>query len=165
MNTMINIILAIPISAVICLLLLTSVDFFWKLPKAGGVSGAKVIGKEIEKKGGDINGGWMIGNIISSPDASAGTLLAACGYYVWGIPGAVISIILVYIGARICADKGYAGTSGCILAALVIWVLTTFAGFPPESFIAGCVIAIFFIEGISSKYASRILGKIWRRVS
>ncbi|MEA5037864.1 hypothetical protein SDC9_35871 [bioreactor metagenome] len=162
---MIDVIPAIPIAAVICLLLFTALDFLWKLPKQGGVSGADVIGKDLEKSGGDRNGGWMIGNIISSPDASAGTLLAACGYYVWGIWGALISIVLVYIGARICADKGFAGTSGAVCATLIIWTLTSFAGFPPESFIAGCVIAIFLVEGISAKYASRLLGKLWRKVS
>ena len=162
---MIDVIPAIPIAAVICLLLFTALDFLWKLPKQGGVSGADVIGKDLETSGGDRHGGWMIGNIISSPDASAGTLLAACGYYVWGIWGALISIVLVYIGARICADKGFAGTSGAVCATLIIWTLTSFAGFPPESFIAGCVIAIFLVEGISAKYASRLLGKLWRKVS
>lgn len=160
---MIDIILAIPISAVICLLLFGSIDFFWKLPNAGGVSGSNAIEKAIENTGGDKNGGWMIANIVTSPDASAGTLLAACGFYIWGIPGAIISIILVYIGARICADKGYAGTSGALAATIVIWILTTLAGFPQESFIAGSVIAILFIQGISAKYASRFIGKIWRR--
>ncbi len=162
---MIDLIPAIPLAAVICLLLFTALDVFWKLPQKGGVSGAYVIGKELENSGGDLNGGWMIGNIISSPDASAGTLLAACGYYAWGIWGALISIVLVYIGARICADKGFAGTSGAFCATLIIWALTSFAGFPPESFIAGCVIAIFLVEGISPKHASRLLGKIWRKVS
>ncbi|MDD2470785.1 MAG: hypothetical protein PHY67_02960 [Methanocorpusculum sp.] len=162
---MIDILLAIPIAAVICLLLFGSIDFFWKLPKTGGVSGANSIEKAIENTGGDKNGGWMIGNIVTSPDASAGTLLAACGFYIWGIPGAIISIILVFVGARICADKGYAGTSGAFAATIVIWLLTTFAGFPPDAFIVACIIAIFFVQGISTKYASRIIGKIWRKVS
>lgn len=162
---MIDVIPAIPIAAAVCLLLFTALDFLWKLPKQGGVSGADVIGKELEKSGGDLNGGWMIGNIISSPDASTGTLFAACSYYVWGIWGSLIALVLVYIGSRICADKGFAGTSGVICATLIIWVLTSFAGFPPESFIAGCVIAILLVEGISAKHASRILGKLWRKVS
>jgi energy-converting hydrogenase A subunit B len=162
---MIDLLAAIPIAAVICLVLFTALDIFWKLPKQGGVSGADVIGKELEKNGGDLNGGWMIGNIISSPDASTGTIFAACSYYVWGIWGALIAIVLVYIGEHICADKGFAGVSGVVCATLIIWLLTSFAGFPPESFIAGCVIAIFLVEGISPKHASRLLGKIWRKVS
>lgn len=153
----------IALATIICLVLFTALDFFWKLPKNPGVSGADAVGKEIEKTGGDINGGFMIGNIITSPDASAGTLLAACGYFVWGIGGALIAAVLVFIGARICADKGYAGTSGALLATLVIWLLTTFAGFKPEVFIAGMVIAIFLVEGISAKHTTKLIGKIWRK--
>lgn len=152
-------------ATLITLILFVSIDFFWKLPKAGGVSGADAIGKDIEKTGGDINGGWMIGNIITSPDASAGTLLAACGFYIYGIIGALAAAVLVFIGARICADKGFAGTSGAVIAALVIWACTSFLGFPPETFIAGTVLAILLLEGFSMKHTSRLIGKIWRRRS
>ena len=103
----------------------------------------------------------MIGNIITSPDASSGTLLAACGFFIYGIVGAVIAAVLVFIGARICADKGYAGLSGALLATAVIWACTTFLGFAPETFIAGIVLAILLFEGLSLKISSRILGKFW----
>ena len=162
---MIEIIPAISIATVLCLVLFIAVDMLWKLPSYGGVSGSDVIGKELEKSGGDLNGGWLLGHIITSPDASTGTILVACGYFVWGVWGAVITIVLVYIGSHICADKGYAGLTGGICATLLIWICTSFAGFPPESFIVGCVIAIFLVQGISPKHTSRILGKIWRKVS
>lgn len=150
--------------AAISLILFTALDIFWKLPKEGGVSGADAISREIAAAGGDKNGGWMMGNIICSPDASAGTLLAACGYWICGIPGGIAAAVLVFIGARICADKGWAGISGALTATAVIWVLSTFAGFNPEAFIAGTVIAIFLVQGISHTHASRILGSIWRKI-
>lgn len=158
-------ILYIVFAAIICLILFVAVDMFWKLPKEGSVSGAKAIGKEIEGNSGEVHGGWMMGNIVTSPDASAGVLVAACGFFVWEIPGAILSIILIFIGARICADKGYAAVSGAAAATILIWLLTTFAGFPPASFIAGMVIAILLVQGISLRHASRILGTIWRRLT
>ncbi len=151
-------------AAVITLILFVSLDILWKLPKNGGVSGADAVAREIEAAGGDKHGGWMMGNIVTSPDASAGTLLAACGYWIWGVPGGITAAVLVFIGARICADKGYAGTSGAVLATAVIWVCHTYAGFPPETFIAGMVIAILLVQGISPTRASRILGSLWRKI-
>ncbi|MCZ0860397.1 hypothetical protein O0S10_04025 [Methanocorpusculum sp. MG] len=151
-------------AAVISLILFIALDIFWKLPKEGGVSGADAISREIVAAGGDKNGGWMLGNIICSPDASAGTLLAACGYWICGIPGGIAVAVLVFIGARICADKGWAGTSGALAATIIIWALSTFAGFPPEAFIAGMIIAILLVQGISPLHASRALGSIWRKI-
>lgn len=151
-------------AAVISLILFIALDIFWKLPKEGGVSGADAISREIVAAGGDKNGGWMLGNIICSPDASAGTLLAACGYWICGIPGGIAAVVLVFIGARICADKGRAGTSGALAATIIIWALSTFAGFPPEAFIAGMIIAILLVQGISPLHASRALGSIWRKI-
>ncbi|MDE2522432.1 MAG: hypothetical protein O0X93_04610 [Methanocorpusculum sp.] len=151
-------------AAVISLILFIALDIFWKLPKEGGVSGADAISREIVAAGGDKNGGWMLGNIICSPDASAGTLLAACGYWICGIPGGIAAAVLVFIGARICADKGWAGTSGALAATIIIWALSTFAGFPPEAFIAGMIIAILLVQGISPLHASRALGSIWRKI-
>lgn len=150
-------------AAAISLILFTALDIFWKLPGSGGVSGADAISREIVAAGGDKNGGWMIGNIVCSPDASAGTLLAACGYWICGIPGGVAAAVLVFIGARICADKGWTGTSGALVATVIIWALTTIAGFPTEAFIAGMVIAILLVQGISYRHASRILGSLWRK--
>ena len=161
---MISEIVYIAAAAVITFILYVALDMLWKLPESGGVSGADAIGKEIEQHGGNINGGWVMGNIVTSPDASAGTLLAACGYWICGVPGGLGAAVLVFIGARICADKGYAGTSGAVAATIVIWLLNTFAGFPPEAFIAGMVIAILAVQGISQKHASSMLGKIWRKL-
>ncbi|MDU9375617.1 hypothetical protein McpSp1_01940 [Methanocorpusculaceae archaeon Sp1] len=152
-------------SAVITLILFVGLDLFWKLPAHAGVSGTETIEREIEADGGDRCGGWMIGNIVTSPDASAGTLVAACGYWIWGVPGGLLAAVLIFIGARICADKGYAAVSGTLLATAIFWALDTFAGFPPETFIAGIVIAILIVQGISPKHISRILGKLWRRCS
>lgn len=103
----------------------------------------------------------MMGNIVSSPDASAGTLLAACGVYCFGIPGGLLATVLVYMGNRICSDPGYAGTTGCFLATFMVY-LGTQIGIPAEFFIIGMVIAILTIQGISHRHASRLLGKIWR---
>jgi energy-converting hydrogenase A subunit B len=149
------------IAAVISWILFISVDIFFKLPLKGGVSGATGIGKAIEGAGGSLSGGFMMGNIVSSPDASAGTLLAACGVYIAGIPGGLFAAVLVYIGNRICYDKGYAGTTGAVLATFVIYAFTL-AGIPAEYFIAGMVIAILTIQGISQVDASRLLAMLWR---
>ena len=70
--------LRILIAALICWLNFMTVDLIFKLPHNGGVSGATAIAQEVEKGGGNLNGGFMMGNIVSSPDASAGTLLASC---------------------------------------------------------------------------------------
>ncbi|HJJ88753.1 MAG TPA: hypothetical protein O0W81_01395 [Methanocorpusculum sp.] len=154
----------IVISAIISLILFVTLDLFWKLPEKGGVSGADAVCREIVSIGGDKNGGWMLGNIICSPDASAGILLAACGYWIYGLLGGITSAALVFIGAHICADKGFAGLSGALSMTTIIWVLSTFAGFPLETFIAGMTIAILLVQGLSSRQASKILGKIWRKI-
>ncbi len=149
------------IAAVVSWTLFVSVDIIFRLPAKGGVSGATGIGKSIEGAGGSLSGGFMIGNIVSSPDASAGTLLAACGVYIAGIPGGLFAALLVYIGNRICYDPGYAGTTGAVLATFVIYAFTL-AGFPAEYFIAGMVIAIITIQGLSHVHASRLLATLWR---
>ncbi len=149
------------LAASIAWILFVSIDLFWKLPQKGGVSGADAIGSAIAARGGDLNGGWMMGNIVSSPDASAGTLLAACGVFVAGIPGGIAAAILVYIGNRICHDKGYAGTSGALIATFVIAGFMQ-TGFFASDFIAGMVLAILTIQGLSHTRASRFIGYIWR---
>ena len=138
-----------------------TIDIFFKLPEKGGVSGASEIGRHIEEGGGSLHGGYMMGNIVSSPDASAGTLLASCGVYAAGIPGGLFAAVLVYIGNRICYDPGYAGTTGCITATFIVYGFTL-VGFAASDFIAGMVIAILTIQGISSVYASRLLAAIWK---
>lgn len=151
----------IVIATVIAWILFLSIDIFWRLPRKGGVSGADSIGKAIAEKGGDQHGGWMMGNIVCSPDASAGTLLAACGVFVAGIPGGIAAAILVYIGNRICHDSGYAGTSGALIATFVIAAFLQI-GFLASDFIAGMVLAILTIQGISHIHASRLIGYFWR---
>ncbi|MCQ1537671.1 hypothetical protein FTO68_01520 [Methanocalculus taiwanensis] len=151
----------IVVAAVIAWILFLSIDIFWRLPQTGGVSGADAIGKAIAGRGGDQHGGWMMGNIVCSPDASAGTLLAACGVFVAGIPGGFAAAILVYIGNRICHDKGYAGTSGALIATFVVAGFMQ-VGFLASDFIAGMVLAILTIQGLSHTHASRLIGYIWR---
>jgi energy-converting hydrogenase A subunit B len=137
------------------------IDIFFKLPEKGGVSGATEIGRHIEEGGGSLHGGYMMGNIVSSPDASAGTLLASCGVYAAGIPGGLLAALLVYIGNRICHDPGYAGTTGCITATFIVYGFTLI-GFSAAEFITGMVIAILTIQGISHVHSSRLLSTLWR---
>ena len=148
-------------AAIISWILFVTVDIIFLLPEAGGVSGASAIARDIEAGGGALAGGTMMGNIVCSPDASAGTLLAACGVYVAGIPGGLAAALMVYIGNRICHDPGYAGTTGAVLATFVVYGFTQ-VGFAASDFIAGMVIAILTIQGLSHTHASRLLGRLWR---
>lgn len=154
-------IVQILVAAVICWILFILVDLIFALPRKGGVSGATAIGATIKSAGGNLNGGLMMGNIVCSPDASAGTLLAACGVYIAGLPGGLFAMALVYVGNRICHDKGYAGTTGAFLATILISALTSWTVLAPEQFIAGMVLAITTIQGISHVHASRLLGILW----
>jgi energy-converting hydrogenase A subunit B len=152
--------LGILVAAVLCWINFVAIDIFFRLPARGGVSGATAIAQEVEKGGGDLHGGYMLGNIVSSPDASAGTLLAACGVYCAGLPGGLFAALLVYIGNRICYDPGYAGTTGAITATFLV-VGMTGLGFAASDFIAGMVIAILTIQGISHVHSSRLIGRLW----
>jgi energy-converting hydrogenase A subunit B len=149
------------IAAVICWLNFISIDLLFRLPRSGGVCGASAIAGEIEKGGGTLNGGFMMGNIVSSPDASAGTLLAGCGVYCAGLFGGLFAAVLVYVGNRICYDPGYAGTTGCITATLIVYGAVQSGWFYASDFIAGMVIAILTIQGISSVYSSRLISRLW----
>jgi energy-converting hydrogenase A subunit B len=155
MNEIIGIILA----TIICWLNFVIVDTYFGLPEQPGVEGARIVGESIKKRNGDIAGGFFQGNILCSPDASAGTLIASIGYLVLGIPGGIIAAFLVFIGNRLCADPGYAGTVGSLTATLLIFIFS-FIGLTPEMFIVGMVIAILTIHGIDQVRASIILGKI-----
>jgi energy-converting hydrogenase A subunit B len=137
------------------------IDLIFRLPERGGVSGAREIARQIEDGGGALHGGYMMGNIVSSPDASAGTLLAACGVYIAGIPGGILAALLVYVGNRICHDPGYAGTTGALSATFIVYGFSLL-GFSAAEFIAGMVVAILTIQGISAVYASRLLSTLWR---
>ncbi|WP_214041420.1 hypothetical protein [Methanoculleus sp.] len=148
-------------AATISWILFVTVDILFRLPEAGGVSGASAVARDIEAGGGALAGGTMMGNIVCSPDASAGTLLAACGVYVAGIPGGLAAALMVFVGNRICHDPGYAGTTGAVLATFVVYAFTL-VGFAATDFIAGMVIAILTIQGLSHTHASRLLDRLWR---
>ena len=154
-----NEVIGIIIAAVLCWLNFVIVDTYFGLPEQPGVRGARTIGENVEKRGGDIAGGFFQGNIVCSPDASAGTLIASIGYLLLGIPGGIIAAFFVFIGNRLCADPGYAGTVGSLTATLIIFICS-FAGLTPEMFIVGMVIAILTVQGLDHKRASIILGKI-----
>jgi len=96
---------------------------------------------------------------LCSPDASAGTLMASIGYLLLGIPGGIIAAFFVFIGNRLCADPGYAGTVGSLTATIIVFICS-FVGLTPEMFIVGMVIAILTIQGIDQVRASIFLGKI-----
>jgi len=154
-----NEVIGIIIATILCWLNFVIVDTYFGLPEQPGVKGARIIGQDVEKRGGDIAGGFFQGNILCSLDASAGTLMASIGYLLLGIPGGILAALLILIGNRLCADPGYAGTTGCLTATLIIF-LTSFIGLTPEMFIVGMVIAIFIIMGIDQPRISVLLGKI-----
>ncbi len=154
-----NEVIGIIIAAILCWLNFVIVDTYFGLPEQPGVKGARIIGENVEKRGGDIAGGFFQGNIVCSPDASAGTLIASIGYLLLGIPGGIIAAFFVFMGNRLCADPGYAGTVGSLTATLIIFICS-FLGFAPEMFVVGMVIAILTVQGLDHKRASIVLGKI-----
>lgn len=159
-----NEIIGILIAAVLSWLNFVLIDTWMGLPEKPGVKGADVIGRSVKKRGGDLSGGFFQGNIVCSPDASAGTILGAIACYTIGIPaGGFIAALLVFIGNRLCADPGYAGTTGA-LSIMVIIALASFIGIPPEQFIVGMLLAIVTIQGLDHPRASRLLGKIAKKM-
>jgi len=159
-----NEIIAIPIATILAWLNFVLIDIWMGLPEAPGVKGAKAIGKSIEKRGGDLGGGYFSGNIVCSPDASAGTLLASCGYYGFGGPeGGLIAALFVYLGNRMCADPGYAGTTGALSITFIIWIASHF-GITPNYFIVGMVIAILTIQGLYHPLSSKLIGKLAKKM-
>jgi energy-converting hydrogenase A subunit B len=149
------------VAALICWINFMTIDLFFRLPKSGGVCGATAIAQEVERGGGTLNGGFMMGNIVSSPDASAGTLLASCGVYCAGLFGGFFAALLVYLGNRICYDPGYAGTTGCVTATFIVYGATQI-GFAASDFVAGMVIAILTIQGLSHVHASKLIAGLWK---
>jgi len=147
---------------IICWINFVVVDTYFGIPKKPGVLGAGVIGEKIKEIGGNINGGYFMGNIVCSPDSSAGTLMASIFYYLLGFEGGLIAAFLIYIGNRLCNDPGYAGTIGTITATILIYLFSGFIS--PEYFIAGMVLAIFSIQGFNHITASKILGEIYRKL-
>lgn len=159
-----NELLGIAIAAVISWLNFVLIDTWMGLPETPGVRGAEVIGRSVKKRGGDLAGGFFQGNIVCSPDASAGTLLASIACFTIGTPeGGLVAAVLVYFGNRLCADPGYAGTTGALSITLII-TLTSFIGLKPEYFIVGMVLAILTIQGIYHPGASRLLGKLAKKM-
>lgn len=159
-----NEVIGIIIAAVISWLNFVLIDTWMGLPEAPGVKGAEVIGRNIKKRGGDLAGGFFQGNIVCSPDASAGTLLASIGCYLIGTPeGGLIAAVLVFFGNRLCADPGYAGTTGALTITILI-ALTSYIGLTPIMFIAGMMIAILTIQGLYHPASSKLLGKIAKRM-
>ncbi len=154
-----NEILGIIFAAIIAWLNFVLIDTYLGLPEAPGVKGADIVGHEIKKRGGDLAGGFFQGNILCSPDASAGTLLASIGYMLIGIEGGLIAAFFVYIGNRLCADPGYAGTTGALTTIVLIY-LTSFIGLTPEMFVVGMVIAITTIQGLHHPSSSKLIGRI-----
>ncbi|MGA2677578.1 MAG: hypothetical protein ABSE83_11865 [Methanobacterium sp.] len=159
-----NEIIGIIIAAIISWFNFVLIDTWMGLPEIPGVKGADVLGRDIKKRGGDLAGGFFQGNIVCSPDASAGTLLAAIGCYSIGTPeGGFIAATLVYIGNRLCADPGYAGTTGALTITVII-VATSFIGITPGMFIVGMLLAIVTIQGLDHSASSKLLGKIAKRM-
>lgn len=91
-----NEIIGIVIATILCWLNFVIVDTYFGLPEQYGVRGARIVGEDVKRRGGDIAGGFL-GNILCSPDASAGTLMASIGYLLLGIPGGIIAAFLVFI--------------------------------------------------------------------
>ncbi|MDR1819975.1 MAG: hypothetical protein LBR15_07005 [Methanobrevibacter sp.] len=160
MNEIIGVILA----SIISWINFVVIDTYFGLPEAPGVKGANIVGHSIKNRGGDLSGGFFQGNILCSPDASAGTLLASMGVMVLGFQGGLIAAFMVYIGNRLCADPGYAGTIGALTTTAIIF-LCSFLGFTPIMFVIGMVIAITTIQGLNHSYSSKLLGLIAKKLN
>ena len=154
-----NMIIGLIIATVVSWLNFVIVDTYLGLPESPGVKGAENVGYSIKKRGGDLSGGFFQGNILCSPDASAGTLLASIGVYILGVQGGLIAALLVFIGNRLCADNGYAGVVGSLTMTAIVFAFS-FVGISPEMFICGMVIAIFTIQGIYHPASTKLLGRI-----
>ncbi|EHP84536.1 hypothetical protein [Methanotorris formicicus] len=162
-NELLREILKIAIASIVSWINFVLIDTYFGLPEKPGVLGAKVIGEKVRDIGGNLNGGYFMGNIVCSPDASAGTLLASISYYLMGIEGGLIAALLVYIGNRLCHDPGYAGTIGALMATALIYLFSPII--EPKYFIVGMVIAIFSIQGFDHILASKVLGEIARKMN
>jgi len=159
-----NEILAIAIAAIIAWLNFVIVDAFMGLPEVPSIKGAEIVGRSIKKRGGDLSGGFFQGNILCSPDASAGTLLASIGVMLLGIEGGIIAALFVFIGNRLCADVGYAGTIGTLTMTAIV-VSFSYLGISPEMFVVGMVIAVTTIQGIHHPSSSKLLGAIAKKMN
>ena len=159
-----NEILGLAIAAIIAWLNFVIVDALMGLPEVPSIQGADIVGRSIKKRGGDLSGGFFQGNILCSPDASAGTLLASIGVMLLGLEGGLIAALFVFIGNRLCADLGYAGTIGTLTMTFIVLVFSSF-GIKPEMFVAGMVIAITTIQGLHHPSSSKLLGNIAKKLN
>ncbi|MDR2830284.1 MAG: hypothetical protein LBB45_04510 [Methanobrevibacter sp.] len=160
MNEIIGVIFA----SIISWLNFVVIDTYFGLPEAPGVKGAETVGYSIKKRGGNLSGGFFQGNVLCSPDASAGTLLASMGVMLLGFQGGLIATLIVYIGNRLCADPGYAGTIGALSATIIV-ILGSYIGLTPLMFVVGMVIAITTIQGLDHIYSSKLLGLIAKKLN
>jgi len=159
-----NEIIAIIVAAVLSWINFVLIDTWMGLPEEPGVKGADVIGRSVKKRGGDLAGGFFQGNIVCSPDASAGTLLGSAACYTIGTPeGGLIAAVIVYFGNRLCADPGYAGTTGALTITAIIFV-ASYIGIGPADFILGMVLAIVTVQGLHHPLASKLLGWIAKKM-
>ncbi|MDR2624697.1 MAG: hypothetical protein LBC39_09090 [Methanobrevibacter sp.] len=159
-----NEIVGVIIASIISWINFVVIDTYFGLPEAPGVKGAEIVGYSIKKRGGDLSGGFFQGNILCSPDASAGTLIASMGVMLLGFQGGLIATLIVYIGNRLCADPGYAGTTGALSATIIV-TLGSYIGLTPLMFVAGMVIAITTIQGLDHSSSSKLLGSIAKRLN
>ena len=148
-------------SIIISLILFVSIDLLFNLPNSYSVRGVDEISEAIARHGGDKAGGTMMANLVCSPDGSAGTFLAACGFYIAGIPGGLLGAVFAFLGNEICHDRGYAAFTGAVLTTTVI-AASTHLGFSPSTWIPAVIISVVIVQGISHTHASHILGKLWR---
>lgn len=160
-----NIIIGIILATIISLINFVIVDTYFGLPEQPGVVGANIVGHDIQERKGDLAGGFFQGNILCSPDASAGTLISSIAILLCGFQGGLIAALFVFIGNRLCADPGYAGTTGTLTMTVLVFIFQTFLGITPAMFICGAVIAITLIQGLNHKYSSKALGKIAKKMN
>jgi len=159
-----NEILAVAIASIIAWLNFVIVDALLGLPEVPSIKGADNIARYIKNRGGDLSGGFFQGNILCSPDASAGTLLASIGVMLLGLEGGLIAALFVFIGNRLCADLGYAGTVGTLTMTGIV-IAFSYVGIRPEMFVVGMVIAVTTIQGIHHPSSSKLLGKIAKKLN
>ncbi len=159
-----NLLIGIIIATIVSFLNFTIVDTYFGLPEQAGVKGAKIVGQDIKKREGDLAGGYFQGNILCSPDASAGTLISSIAVMFLGYQGGLIAALLILIGNRLCADPGYAGTTGTLTMTILIFLLS-FIGIDPAMCICGSIISITIIQGIYHKYSSKLLGTLAKKMN
>ena len=154
-----NEILGIAIATILTWLNFVLIDAYLGLPEIPACKGANNLGRAIKNGGGDLSGGFFQGNLVCSPDASAGTLFSSISYMLVGYGGGFIAALAIYIGNRLCGDTGCPGTVGSLTTIVIIY-LTSFIGLTPEMFVVGMIIAITSIQGLHYPTSSKLLGRV-----